>query len=351
MNWRIIRALVAKDLTLFSRNRFFAFVSVLGVVAYAGLYFAMPSSVDEKLEIGLYAPMMPPIFEQIQEEGLTIEMAESKEALKEAVTEGQYMAGVVLPFDIMEKLATGQKARIDVYFTSDAPEEFKDAIVVLLEELSYIQSGQTLTIEVSEKILGTDMVGMQIPPRDRMLPLFAILMLLVETLALASLISEEVEGRTIQALLITPMTVKGLFLGKGIIGVSLAFVQAALFMAVTGGLSQQPAIILVALLLGALLVTGIGFLMASLGKDMMSVMAWSIPAMIILSVPSFGVMFPGALSDWVKAIPSYYLADTLHLAANFSVNWGDVWQNLLILLGFDAVFVWLGITALRRKLQ
>ena len=351
MSWRIIKTLVAKDFTLFFRNRFFTFISVLGVVAYVGLYFAMPSSVDEKLEIGLYASTIPPIFEQIQEEGLTIEMAESEEALEEAVTEGQYMAGVVLPFDIMEKLATGQKARIDVYFTSDAPEEFKDAVTALIQELAYLQSGQMLTIEVSEKILGTDMVGMQIPPRDRMLPLFAILILLMETLALASLISEEVEGRTIQALLITPMTVKGLFLGKGIIGVSLAFVQAALFMAATGGLSQQPVIILAVLLLGALLVTGIGFLMASLGKDMMSVMGWGIVAMVILGVPSFGVMFPGTISDWVKAIPSYYLVDTLHLAANFNVNWGDVWQNLLILLGFDVAFVWLGITALRRKLQ
>ena len=350
MSWPIVRALIAKDFTLFFRNRFFAVVSVLGIVAYAVIYFVMPASVDEKLDIGLYAPVIPPVFEQLQGEGLSLEEVDSVDALKEAVIEGRYLAGVALPPDIMEKLATRSKVTVDVYFASDTPEELKDAVTNLIQELAYMQSGQMLAVDISEEIIGPDMLGMQIPPRDRMLPFFAIFIILTETLGLSSLISEEIEGRTAQALLITPMTVKGLFLAKGITGVSLAFGQALLFMVVTGGLSQQPLIILVTLLLASSLVTGIGFLLASAGKDLMSVMAWGLPAMIILAVPAFGVMFPGAVSDWVKVIPSYYLVDTVHLSANFGLGWGDVWQNLLILLGFNIAFIGLGIIALRRKL-
>ena len=350
MSWPIVWALIAKDFTLFFRNRFFAVVSVLGIVAYAVIYFVMPASVDEKLDIGLYAPVIPPVFEQLQGEGLSLEEVDSVDALKEAVIEGRYLAGVALPPDIMEKLATRSKVTVDVYFASDTPEELKDAVTNLIQELAYMQSGQMLAVDISEEIIGPDMLGMQIPPRDRMLPFFAIFIILTETLGLSSLISEEIEGRTAQALLITPMTVKGLFLAKGITGVSLAFGQALLFMVVTGGLSQQPLIILVTLLLASSLVTGIGFLLASAGKDLMSVMAWGLPAMIILAVPAFGVMFPGAVSDWVKVIPSYYLVDTVHLSANFGLGWGDVWQNLLILLGFNIAFIGLGIIALRRKL-
>ena len=350
MSWPIIRALIAKDFTLFFRNRFFAFVSVLGIVAYIVVYFVMPSSVDEELDIGLYAPVLPPIFEQLQGEGLSIETVDSVDTLKEGVTEGHYLAGVALPPEIMEKLATGDKVQVDVYFASDTPEELKDAVNNLIQEIAYIQSGQILAVDISEEIIGPDMLGMQIPPRDRMIPFFAIFLILTETLGLSSLISEEIEGRTAQALLITPMTVNGLFLAKGITGVSLAFGQALLFIAITGGLNQQPLIVLVALLLGAILVTGIGFLLASAGKDLMSVMAWGLPAMIILAVPAFGVMFPGTVSDWVKVIPSYYLVDTVHLSANFGFGWGDIWQNLLILLGFDTAFVVLGIIVLRRKL-
>ncbi len=347
----IIRALVAKDLSLFFRNRFYAAVTALSIVMFVIIYLVMPSSVDEKLEIGLYAPVLPPVFEMIQEEGLEIDVFTTEEALIEAVAEGEYMAGVVLPADIMEKFAQGQKPKITLYFPADAPEEVTDAVEVMITELAYLQTGQPLAVDISAQILGPDKLGEQIPPRDRMRPLFAVFILMLETMGLASLISEEVEQGTAQALLVTPMRVQDLFLAKGIMGVSLAFGQALLFMAIVGGLASQPLIILTTLLLGGMLVTGAGFLVASLAKDMMSVMAWGFIVIIVFAIPAFGILFPGTISGWVKAIPSYYLADTVHQAATFGAGWGDIWSNLVILLGFNLVIIWGGIMALRRKLR
>lgn len=351
MNWRIIGTLVAKDLSLFFRKRLIMALTALGLVFYLVIYFVMPSSVNENLEIGLYAPVIPPVFEQVQEEGLEIEMAESEEALKEAVTEGQYIAGVVLPADIMEKFQSGQKPKVILYFTPDAPQEIKDAVEVLIRELAYLQTGQTLAIDVSEEILGPDMIGMQIPPRDRLRPLLAIFIIMMEMLGLANLISEEVERRTAHALLVTPMTVIDLFVAKGITGVGLAFVQAVLFMSIVGGMGGQPLIILVALLLGAVLVTGVGFIIAAVSKDFMSVLGWGVLSFIILLIPSFSVIAPGVITGWIKIFPSYYLVDTVHRAANFSSGWGDVGINLLILLGFSLAILWIGITVLRRKFR
>jgi ABC-2 type transport system permease protein len=351
VNLRIISALVSKDISLFSRNRFFAPVTILGLVVYLIIYFVMPRSVDESLDIGVYAPVIPPVFTQVQEEGLKIEVAESEEALKEAVTDGQYVAGIVLPGDIMEKLMSGQKARIHVYFASDVPQEIKDTLKVVVRELAFQQTGRALDIEVSEVVLGPDMIGKQIPQRDRLRPLFAILLVMVETLGLANLLSEEIERRTIHALLVTPVTVKNLFTAKGITGVGLAFIQAVLFMAIVGGMNRQPLIILVTLLLGAVLVTAVSFIIAALGKDMMSVMAWGIIILVILFIPSVGVIFPGSVTDWVKVIPSYYLVDTVHRASNFGSGWNAIWHNLLILVGFNIALIWIGIIALKRKTQ
>jgi len=351
MNFRIIRALVAKDLSLFFRNRFYGLITVLGIVVYITIYLVMPGSVDEKLEIGLYAPVVPPVLEQLPEEGVEIQAVESEEALIEAVIKGQYAAGMALPADIMDKFASGQKPRITLYFQADAPEEVKDAVEFLIRELAYLQTGQPLAIETSVEILGRDMLGEQIPPRDRMRPLFALALIMFETMGLASLISEEVEQGTAEALLVTPTRVGDLFAAKGLTGVGLAFAQAVFFMAIVGGLSSQPLIILTTLLLGAVLVTGAGFLIASLSKDMMSVMAWGAVVIIIFVIPAFGIMFPGTISGWVKVIPSYYLADAVHQAANFGAGWGDVWPNLLILLGFNLVIVWGGMMALRRKFR
>jgi ABC-2 type transport system permease protein len=351
MNPGIIRTLVAKDFSLFFRNRFYAAVTALGIVTYTIIYFVLPGAVNENLELGLYAPDLPPAFELIQQEGITIQAFDSEEMLVEAVTEGEYAAGVVLPADIMEKFASGQKPQITLYFLADAAEAVQDAVEVMIRELAYLQTEQPLAVDISAKILGPDRLGEQIPTRDRMRPMLAIMIIMFETMGLASLISEEVEHGTARALLVTPMKVQHLFLAKGIMGVSLAFGQAVLFMAIVGGLENQPLIILAALLLGGVLATGAGFLVASLAKDMMSVMAWGVPIIIILAVPAFGILFPGTVSSWVKAIPSFYLVDTVHRVANFGAGWGDIWSNLLILLGFNLVLVWGGILALGRKFR
>jgi len=310
----------------------------------------MPNSVDESLEIGLHAPVVPPAFAQTGEEGLEITAVKSEEALKDAVSEGRFAAGVALPADIMDRFSSGQKPRIILYFTSDSPEEIKDAVETLMIELAYLQTGQALAIDISQEILGPDTVGAQTPPRDRLLPLFALLLIIVETFGLANLISNEVERRTVYALLVTPVSVSDLFAAKGLTGTGIALGQAALFVAIVGGMGEQPAIILAALLLGAVLGTGVSFLVASLSKDLMSVMAWGVIAFIILIIPAFSVLFPGTTSGWIMAIPSYYLVDTIRVTAGYGAGWGDIWVNLVALLGFDLAIIWLGIAALRRKL-
>ncbi len=349
MNLRTVGALIAKDFSLFFRNRFIAVITVLGIVAYLAIYFAMPSSVNESLEIALYAPTMPSTFEQMEDEGLKIVNIESEEALKDAVANGQYLSGIVLPADLMQKLMGGQKPQINIYFGPDVPAESKDAVEVLIRELFYFQSGQQAAVNITEHILGPDLAGKQIPLRDLIRPMFAVLLIMFETFGLANLITEEVEGGTIKALLVTPMSIKELFVAKGVTGICLALSQGVLFMAVVGGMNARPLVILAALFLGAVLATGVSFLVATMAKDFMSVMGWGMTVFIILVIPSTAILFPGTVSGWIKAIPSYYLIDTVHQATNFHASWGQVGNNLLVLLGIDLALVWAGVMTLGRK--
>lgn len=351
MNWRVIGTLVAKDFSLFFRNKLFAALTAIAFIFYIVVYFVMPGTVNENLEIGLYSPVTLPAFTGMQEEGLEVETVASEDALKEGVIEGRYVAGVSLPADMMEKLASQQKPTISLYFTPDVPQEMKDTVALIIRELAYLQTGQPLNIDMTEETLGRDMTGTPIPLRDSLRPLLAIMILMVEMMGLANLLSEEVERGTVHALLVTPMSIKELFIAKGITGTGLAFGQAVLFMILVGGFGGGPLIMLIALLLGAVLVTGAAFLISSVSKDFMSVLAWSIPAFIILMMPSFSILFPGAITNWIKIIPSYYLVDIVHRVANFGSGWGDVWLNLLILLGFCLVITWIGISVLRRRVR
>jgi len=351
MNPRV-SALVAKDLSLFFRNRFYALITGLGVFVFIILYFVMPSSVDEELDMGLYAPVLPPVFEQIQQqEGFNIIEVESQEALEAAVNEGEYDAGIALPADIMEKFSQGLKPVITLYFPATAPEELRDAVTVAIKELAFLQTGQPLAIDISMEILGPDLLGEQIPLRDRMRPLLAVMIIMFETLGLANLISDEVEQGTAGALLVTPMKVTEFFTAKAIVGIGLAFAQAIVFMAVVGGFTSQPLLMLTTLFLGGVLVTGTGFLVASVSKDMMSVMAWGFVVVLVFAIPGFNSLFPGSGSEWARIIPSYYLTDTVTQVSNYGAGWSEVGGNLLILTGFNAVILWGGIIALRRKFR
>ena len=352
MNWQMIRTLIVKDLNLYFKNQFFALVTVLGLGAYAGIYFIMPKTVDETLAIGIFAPGLSDLLvEELAAEGVVLNQFDSEVALKTAVLEQEYPVGVAVKDDFMAKLAADEKPEVNLYVTNDLPPEFQEIYALLFRELGFMLAGRPLTIEATEEVLGVDMAGSQIPPRDRMLSLFAVFILMVETLGLASLISMEIESGTLEALLITPLKVEGLFIAKGLFGTALAFVQVAVLMAVVGGFSREPLLIVTALLLGSLLVTGIGFMMASVAKDMMSVMGWGVLAILILVIPSLNIALPGLVTGWIKLIPSFYLVDTVHQVINFGAGWADVGGNLLILLAFSLAFLALGVLALRRKFR
>lgn len=350
MKWRIIGAIVSKDLSLYFRNRFIAAITVSGIVAFLVIYFVMPGATSVT-DVGLYAPVVPSAFAEEESKNIDFVMVDSEAALREAVARSDYIAGIVLPADIMEKFARGEKPDVKIYFSPETTKEIRELYRNFVKGLAYEQTGQLASFNETEIVLGTDLLGQDIPLRERMRPLFAVMLLMIEMFSLANLITVEVERGTVQGLLVTPMRVRELFAAKGITGLILSFIPAALFMALVGGMNNQPLVILTAMLLGAVMVTGISFLVAALSKDFMSIMGWVFVVLIIMAVPAVGIMMPGTITGWAKAIPSYYLVLPVHQAAHYGSGWGDVWQYILALAGFDLAFIGLGIMALRRKFQ
>jgi ABC-2 type transport system permease protein len=352
MSAGVLWALVLKDLRLFAKNRFYALISVMGLVVYVAVFYLLPQQVDETLRLAWTGPELPgPVLESMVEDGLVLNKYESDAALQQAVLAGDEPAGVSLPEDFYQQIAQGAKPRVTIYYESTLPDEFRVAYRLLMEELSYLGDDQALNIESETVILGPDMAGQQVPPRNRMLPVLVVFLLALETMGMASLFTAEAETGTLRALLVTPLRLSGLFVAKGITGVSLAFVEVFLLLAITGGLRNEPLVQITALVLGALLVTGISFLIASVGRDMMSVMGWGMLAMIVLAIPSFNILLPGLASNWIQIIPTYYLVNVLHQVMNFGASWGQVSGSLLALLGFALAFLALGVLAMQRRLQ
>jgi ABC-2 type transport system permease protein len=256
------------------------------------------------------------------------------------------IAAARLPADVVGKMAEGEQAEIKVYYAAESPRELSDAVTslvgVVFDEVSNRLSEEPVNIQLSLQILGHNLMGDPLAIRDRLLPLLAVFMLMVETMGLAGLIAEERSTGTLRALFATPMKISDLFVGKGITGVGMTFTQALILMLVAGGLRWQPLLIIAALFLGAMLVTGIGFLLASTGKDFMGTIGWSCAGDDRPERSVFRGFVSGHDGGMDQVIPSYYLVDTVHQVVNYHVGWSEVWQNLAVTLVFSSGLLGLG---------
>ena len=354
----MIRALIEKDLKLYFRNPFFALITLLGLVLVVVLYYLLPAQPDESLSTALVLPAdTSPKMSAFLSGAFESDLLDSPQELINAVETGDYSAGMVLTEAILSDLSTGQPVDVSVYTAPGMTAELKQALISLysagLNNVNYVSAEEQLKVNDHVIVLGPDLLDINeaLGLRDRMLPMLLMMMFAIELMGLANLISEEVTRGTVKALLVTPLRVRQFFSAKMLMGVGLAFLEVLIIAAATGKLFVSPAIVVTALLIGSLLMTGVAFFVAAFARDFMSVMAWSVLFLLLLMLPGFNVMFPTMASAWIKIIPSYYLVETLHLALNYGAGWADVGINLLILFASGLVFLLLGSGLLRRRFQ
>jgi ABC-2 type transport system permease protein len=351
----MIAALVQKDIRLFFRNQFFALITALGLVFYLLIYFLLPADVEETLPFAVFVADMPADV-ALQElplgDGLAVSTFDSEDALIEAVRNGDYMAGLALSAETMAAISQGEPATLNVYYAPGTPPEMRGAVDSMLGSAlnAHMLPPDAVPTGIDRV---TEVLGLQtdgpLSMRDRVLPSLVLLILAVEVMGLATLIVEEIEHGTAQAILTTPLGTNQFFASKAIMGIGLAFVQVFLISLVSGVMLAAPLLITLTLLLGCLLITGFGFIIAAVARDMMSVMAWGMMGLIILTLPSLAIVFPTIGSGWMDYIPSHYLIDTLHRVINAGATWGDVSANLLTLLVIGSGTLVIGSAALWRR--
>lgn len=355
-----VLAVITKDLRAFSRDTFYVVVTVLGLVFYVIVLYLLPTSVDESVSLGIAgrdipAPAAAVLALGAGEQGLDVRVVDSREALREAVlgeAEGEPVAaGVVFPDGFLADVAAGERVAVEVLVTADVPGEVETAVTSMVREIAHLIAGQPLPVtmlDTDQVVIGVDRVGAQTSLRDQMLPMFAFAVLLTESFALASLVAGELHTRTATALLVTPLSVPELLTAKAVVGTLLAFVQTGVLLAVTGGFEPAPGPLLLTLLLGSLLVTGVGLIAGSLGKDFLGIVSWSMLFMVPLAVPAFTVLFPGSAAAWVQALPTHgFVAAMIELTRGLSL--GDVAGDLLALAAWCAVGIAAGMLALRMR--
>jgi ABC-2 type transport system permease protein len=401
----LLLAVLKKDMRVYSRNMIYLFLTILSLVAFVTIYWIVPDSVDEELTFAV-TPSLSTLLSEgkeeleargvpdqvaaqldqfevtFEEEGVLLVEFETEEQLKSAVSgeievyrteQGQFIIhdpegsekkpsdakkvtlniGISFPSTFFSAVMLNQKPRVTVFADAAVPEEIRGAMQGFIQELAYQLAGHELPVEfpAEEKIiLGRDRLGEQISTRSRMRPLIAFFIMMMETFALASLISNEVLQRTVTALLVTPLRVRHFLLAKTIFGTILAMGQAVIVLALVGAFtSQNWLLLLVIVLLGSLLFTAVAMVVGSAGKDFIGQLMFSMLFLIPLMIPSFAVLFPGSVAAWVKLLPSYPIVRLLYDVTIHETLWADS----LTLIGYAVLWALIlygaGLFVLKRK--
>lgn len=355
MNRHVVSAILRKDLAAFGQDRFFVLLTVLGLVLYPLFFWLLPGTVDETVRLGVAPASAASLLggDGAQDQAVAVVAFDDADALADGVLTGAQgvVAGLSFPAGFVEEVAAGRQTTVTLVLTGDVPPPLRDLARGLVVEIAYGVAGEPPPVDPVTQfvVLGEDRVGNQVPLRDQLRPLLAFIVLLVETLALASLVAAEVQDRTVTALLVTPAAPVDFLAAKGILGTTVAFVEATVIMALVGGLTEQVPLILLVLLLGAALVTGLGMISGAYGRDFIAVLFLSMTFMIPLMIPAFAVLLPGTAAGWVQALPSYPLVDTIVRVTTQGAGWSDVAPSLLALAAWCVGLFALGVLVLRRR--
>jgi ABC-2 type transport system permease protein len=367
----IIRAIVVKDLREFSRDRLWMVLTPLMLVFYVGILWLLPSTVDETINVGIYARGLPgSVADALQsdaiaaDQGLLIVPFDDPQELEAAVVEGTEVEvgdekhtvaiGIAFPDDLASTMASGDPATVTIYVDAAVPAEVQAAMSAFVREATYAMAGVPLPVTQPEPeliVVGADRVGAQISPQERMTPLIAVMVLIVESMALAGLVAVELQTRTAKAVVTSPATVADLLSAKSLTGTLLAFSQAGLVMLLVGAFGFEPLLLVVALLIGSVMAAGIGMLAGSAGRDFMTTIFISVVFMIPMAVPAVAALFPGAASAWVQVLPTYGFIQTIVGVTAYGQSWADSFGYLAISSAWCVAIFVAGWFILRRRVE
>ncbi len=404
---KLLLAVLRKDIRVYSRNMVYLFLTVLSLVFFVAIFWLVPDTVDEELPFAIAPPLVDlidagkeslrehglpeSIIDQLdeaeaafEEEGLVLVEFADEETLKKAIggelevyrtEQGRFVfydpesdeekpadatrirlnLGISFPPTFLSDAIMGTKPTVTVFADAAAPEEIKNAMQGLIREMAYQLSGHELPVELPDEetiILGRDRMGDQISMRARMRPMLAFFIMMMETFALASLISNEVLQRTVTALLVTPLRVWHFLLAKTLFGTALAMGQGIIILIfVRAFTADNWLLLLMVMLLGSLLFTAVAMFVGAAGKDFIGQLMFSMLFVVPLMIPTFAVLFPGTVASWVSFLPSYPIVRLLYDVTVHEALWAESWVLMIYAAAWAAGLYGAGLLILKRKVN
>ena len=343
--WNVLR----KDLRLGPRSPLFLYAFVVPVVLTVLIRGVFGNLFEPTPRLGIVDEGQSSIVQAVRDiEGIEVAFPESADRLKSLVEANDLDAGLVLQPGFDAALRAGDRPHLQFFVGGESLAANRIILGVTAVDLIRGVAGAPAPIEVAVTTVGE---GDAVPIANRLLPLVMLYAIWIGggMVPAASLV-EEKERRTLQALLVTPVQVADVLVGKGVLGIVLALAAGVVTLAINNAFGSQPAALLLTLALAALMSAAIGLLFGSWARDTNMLFTASKASGILLFAPVIFFIWPN-LPQWIaKLFPTYYFLSPLFEIAIKGASLADVWPELAIGLALCAA-LFVAVFAMGRRLE
>ena len=330
--------MLAKDLRLGPRSPIFLWVLALPLVftflvsAVFGGLFAPPA------RLAIVDEGSSAITTALRDvEGIEVSVLDDRGAMAAAVEAHDYDAGLYLPAGTDEALASGQRGELELLVSGRSLASTRLVVgVTTLDEVRAV-AGAEPPVEVVVTTVGDQN---WVPVEDRMLPFIVIYAVVIAGLFLpaSSMVSER-EQRTLDALLVTPVKMSEVLVGKGALGVVLAVLMGWVTLALNNALGAQPLAMTLFLLLGGVMMAEVGLVVGSWAKDSNTLFTTVKGGALLVVAPVLFTLFP-SLPQWVAQLfPTYYFLQPIYDMAVTGTTFSDHLLELAVGLAICLVLL------------
>jgi len=362
MNPRVTAAIAAKDLVDALKN-YRLLAIILMPIGFSVLFGLLYRDTPTSAAIVAYDPGGSQIVKSIGElEGWSLWVANSEAAVEDTLTKQNALAGVVLPIDFDARLAAGDRPPLKIILNGAQNGRF--GARRLLIDLVLAQSGQPLPVDLAETTINlpspNEAGGSASAPASAFQDLSVQGYLLVtwSMMGIAmvgmymvpTLLVEETERKTLDALLVAPVSYIDLIVGKALVGIVYALLSAGLVFALNPVIPIHSVGALIGIgVLSALFATLIGLWFGGMLNNMQSLNAWSSFPLLAFLLPTFLIGLPNnPLWGVLQFFPPTHALEGVGRALS-GESLERIWVNVFALLVScvaAGVLVWL---SLRRR--
>lgn len=226
-------------------------------------------------------------------------------ALERATEDGAVDMGVVLPPALDAGLASGETQSVRAYLWGESLARHRLILGVALADLFGDLAGRESPVEIETITLGESTA---VPLTERLLPLIVLITIVIAGIFLpaTSLVEERQKG-TLSALTVTPVTLRDVYISKGLLGAIVSFTMGLVILVLNGAVVAHPALLVGVLALDAVAAAMFGILLGSLTRDVTSLFATLKMIGIFLYAPGIVRLFP-QIPEWIGRIfPTYWM--------------------------------------------